>query len=40
MTGFFGTLGNLSIRLKLAFRVDAVHMRVSTDIALNYLYRI
>lgn len=38
MTGFFGTLANLSIRLKLAFRIDTVHMSVFTDIALNYLY--
>lgn len=38
MTGFFGTLANLSIRLKLAFRVDAMHVRVFTDTALNYLY--
>lgn len=38
MTGFLGTLANLPIRPKLAFRVDAMHLRVFTDIALNYLY--
>lgn len=38
MTGSFGTLANLSMRLKLAFRIDAMHMRVFTYIALNYLY--
>lgn len=37
MTGFFGILANLSVRLKIAFKVNAVHMRVFTDIALYHL---
>lgn len=38
MTGFFGILANLSVRLTIAFKVAAMHMRLFTDIAFYYLY--
>lgn len=38
MTSFLGILANLSLRLKIAFKVDAMHTRVFTDIALYYLF--